>query len=159
MYVFVFSKDTSWQDQLSVIKLESPDAQKNLELKVERSKPHKDGLIVKLESINDRNQSEAIKGWTFAIPEENLVSAVGETIYLKEVLNFQVFLNDKAVGTVKGFSSNGMQDLLVIQSGSNSDSHDYEVPFVTDFILEIDFEAQKLFMAFPEGLMNLDKME
>ncbi len=163
VYVLVFSKDTSWQDQLSVIKLESPDAQKNLELKVERSKPHKDGLIVKLESINDRNQSEAIKGWTFGIPEENLVSAEGETIYLKEVLNFQVFLSDKAVGTVKGFSSNGMQDLLVIQSRSNSDSksdsHDYEVPFVTDFILKIDFEAQKLFMAFPEGLMNLDKIE
>ncbi len=155
VYILVFSKDTSWQEQLSVIRLESPDGQKIEELKVERSKPHKDGLIIKLESINDRNQSEAIKGWTFAIPEENLVSAEGETIYLKEVLNFQVLLNDRPVGTVKGFSSNGMQDLLVIES----DTHDYEVPFVTDFILKIDFEAQKLFMAFPEGLMNLDKIE
>ncbi len=155
VYVLIFSKDISWQDQLSIIKLESPDAQKILDIKVERAKPHKDGLIIKFESVNDRNQSEALKGWTFAIPEENLISAEGETIYLKEVLNFQVLLNDQPVGRVKSFSSNGMQDLLVIQSHS----HDYEVPFVADFILKIDFEAQKLFMAFPEGLMNLDKIE
>ena len=154
VYVLVFSQDTSWHSQVKTISLESPD-KKIIELKVTRIKPHKDGLIVKLETIEDRNQSEAIKGWSFLIPTEVLVSGEGETIYLKEVLDFQVFLKDQFVGFVKSFSSNGLQDLLVIQS----DDHTYEVPFVSDFILNIDFKAQKLFMDFPEDLMNLDKID
>lgn len=154
VFVLVFSKDTSWDQQLSVVRLESGDG-KILDLKVDRSKPHKEGLILKLESINDRNQSEELKGWSFSIPEEILVSEAGETIYLKEVLDFQVFLKDQFVGFVRSFGSNGMQDLLVIQQ----DDHHFEVPFVSDFILKIDFKAQKLFMEFPEGLMNLDKVE
>ncbi len=154
VFVLVFSKDTSWDQQLSVVRLESVDG-KILDLKVDRSKPHKEGLILKLETINDRNQSEELKGWSFSIPEEILVSEAGETIYLKEVLDFQVFLKDQFVGFVRSFGSNGMQDLLVIQQ----DDHSFEVPFVSDFILKIDFKAQKLFMEFPEGLMNLDKVE
>jgi 16S rRNA processing protein RimM len=156
VFVLVFSKDTSWNDDLTHAKIESvsPEGQNQI-LEVERLKEHKDGLIVKFKGIEDRNQSEAIKGWSFLVPEDVLVSEEGETIYLKEVLNFQVFLRDQFVGYVKSFSSNGIQDLLVIQQ----DDHNYEVPFVSDFILNIDFQAQKLFMDFPEDLMNLDKVD
>lgn len=154
VYVLVFSHDTSWQKQLKIARIDSLNNESKT-LKVERSKPHKEGLIIKFETVDDRNQSEAIKGWSFSIPEENLISEEGETIYLKEVLNFQVYLKDQPVGSVKSFSSNGMQDLLVIQGGERS----FEVPFVSDFILKIDFKANKLFMDFPEDLMNLDKIE
>ncbi len=154
VYVLVFSQDTSWSEKLSVVYLESPENE-IIPYQVAHCKPHKDGLILKFESVNDRNQSEALKGWSFLIPDEILVSSEGETIYLKEVLNFQVLLKDQFVGYVKAFSSNGMQDLLIIQH----DDHNFEVPFVSDFILKIDFKAQKLFMNFPEGLMSLDKID
>ena len=156
VFVLIFSKDTTWDDELTHAKIEStnpPGLTKILE--VERLKEHKEGLIIKFKSVDDRNQSEALKGWSFSIPEEILVSEEGETIYLKEVLDFQVFLKDQFVGYVKSFSSNGLQDLLIIQH----DDHQFEVPFVSDFILNIDFEANKLFMDFPEGLMNLDKVD
>lgn len=154
LYVIVFSKDTSWSDDIEEVLLTS-QKDETLNLKVERVKPHKDGIIIKLEGIIDRNKSESLKGWSFSIPEEDLVSEEGETIYLKEVLNFEVYLKDQFVGFIKSFSSNGIQDLLIIQH----DDHTYEVPFVSDFILNIDFEAQKLFMNFPEDLMNLDKID
>jgi 16S rRNA processing protein RimM len=154
VFVLIFSKDVSWQDELELAQLTSPSNESRT-LQIERIKAHKEGLIIKFETIQDRNQSEALKGWTFSIPEESLVSSVGETIYLKEVLDFQVYLKDQFVGFVKSFGSNGVQDLLVIQQ----DDHTYEVPFVSDFILNIDFEANKLFMNFPEDLMNLDKID
>lgn len=156
VFVLIFSRDTTWANQLIQVHLESP-SQNDLSktLKVERVKAHKEGLIVKLEGINDRNQSEALRGWSFSIPQENLISQIGETIYLKEIQDFEVFLKDQSVGYVKSFGSNGTQDLLVIRN----DHHSFEVPFVSDFILKIDFETQKLFMDFPEGLMNLDEIE
>ena len=156
VFVLIFSKDTTWDEDLTHAKLESvnPEGQSKI-LEVERLKEHKDGLIIKFKTVDDRNQSEALKGWSFSIPEDVLVSEEGETIYLKEVLDFQVFLKDQFVGFVKSFGSNGIQDLLIIRN----DDHSFEVPFVSDFILNIDFQAQKLFMDFPEGLMNLDKVD
>jgi 16S rRNA processing protein RimM len=158
VYVLIFSKDTSWWQELELAQLSSPseDSLKPPQVfKIERLKPHKDGLIVKLEGINDRNQSEALKSWIFSIPEGSLVAKVGETIYLKEILDFEVYLKDQFVGFVREFSSNGEQDLLVIQN----DDQSFEVPFVSDFILNIDFNLKKLFMDFPEGLMNLSEID
>ena len=150
----IFSQETSWQDDLTSAQITSPENQTQI-LEVEKLRSHKDGLIVKFQGIQDRNQSEALKGWSFAIPAELLISDEGETIYLKEVIDFEVFLKDQFVGFVRSFSSNGLQDILVI----HHDDLVYEVPFVSDFILNIDFKSKKLFMDFPEGLMNLDKID
>lgn len=158
VFVLVFSKDTTWSDELKKVCLRSSDDESQKEEKffqVERVKAHKQGLIIKFKTVDDRNKSENLIGWTFLIPEESLTSQSGETIYLKEVLNFEVFLKDQFVGYVKSFGSNGIQDLLVI----SQDDHVFEVPFVSDFILNIDFQAQKIFMDFPEGLMNLSEVE
>lgn len=156
MFVLVFSHDTTWADHLAQVQLEPPSqTDRSKILKVERVKAHKEGLIIKLRTIDDRNQSEALKGWSFSIPQESLISKQGEIIYLKEIQDFEVFLKGDSVGYVRGFGSNGVQDLLVIAKGD----HSFEVPFVSDFILRIDFGAQKLFMDFPEGLMNLDEIE
>ncbi len=174
LFVIVFSKDTTWINKLSQIQLKTySNESKNqdrqsgkkqdlvnstsetLVLQVEDAKTHKSGLILKLKTIENRNQSEKLKNYSFAIPEELITSEVGETIYLKEVLDFEVFLKDQFVGFVKEFSSNGVQDLLVIRY----DDHLFEVPFVSDFILDINFEDKKLYMNFPEDLMNLDKID
>jgi 16S rRNA processing protein RimM len=112
-------------------------------------------LIIKFKEFSNRNQSEEVEGALFLIPEEALVSQKGETIYLREVLGFEVYLQDQVVGRVKDFSSNGPQDLLVIEN----EKHQFEVPFVAAFIVKIEFEAQKLIMDFPEDLMNLHKID
>ena len=55
------------------------------------------------------------------------------------------------------FSSNGVQDLLVIEKREEKEKayKRYEVPFVEDFIEKIDFKEKKIFMNLPEGLIPL----
>jgi 16S rRNA processing protein RimM len=150
VYVLVFSKDISWADQLE----EAQVGEKTL--KVARWKPYKDGLLIKFETINDRTQAENVKGQIFSISEDLLESDEGDTIYLSEIQNFHIVDAEGAVlGQVTGFSSNTMQDLLVVTKASGGVA---EIPFVEDFIVEIDFDAKKIEMDLPEGIWDLQSL-
>lgn len=152
VYLLVFSGEISWAsevNQLNLLTEDQPDQAKTF--KIKKSKPHKKGLILTLEGVNDRNQSEAIKGMLVQIPEELLKSNSGEAIYLKEVLNFKVMNHKACIGVVKEFSSNGAQDLLVVEG----DDRESLVPFIEEFIESIDFEACVVYMKLPEGLLEL----
>ncbi len=154
VYVLVFSKDISWQKKLKNIYLKQNDQIKNLN--VTKSKPFKDGLILSLESITDRNQSEAIEGSEVWIDQNLFKSQPNETPYLVEIENFEV--HDKTLGVlgiITKFSFNGSQDLLVVTATNNSEVK-YEIPFVDQFVLKIDSENKILLMDLPEGLVEIN---
>lgn len=152
VYILIFSGDSSWSKNLKTLKLKnSLDSFKSYQ--VLKAKPHKDGLIATLEGVTDRNQSEDLIGQEVHIPGELLQSKKGETIYLKEILGFDVLVEGQSVGTVDAFSSNGTQDLIIIK---NQD-HDFEVPFVEQFIVKIDFENSKILMDFPLDLIEINR--
>lgn len=154
LYILIFSGDISWLPRLGVFGLGSSDrAESLMKCTVQRVKVFKDGFIVKANEINDRNQSEALKGKGFYIDDELLVSEPGETIYLTEILHFTVKLSqDEIVGPIVGFSSNGAQDLLRVEYNNKI----VEIPFVQQFIKKIDFKNSSIFMNLPDGLLNLE---
>jgi 16S rRNA processing protein RimM len=155
VYLFSFSKDISWLDTEIELVLESDKIGGQKNFTVKQFRPFKDGALIKFEGIDNRNQSEELKGSIVFVADEELVSESGETIYLREVLNFEVVDEQgKSLGKVTSFSSNGNQDLLVINTGSFS----YEVPFVDDFIIEIQFEKSTIVMDFPLDLMDINRV-
>ena len=112
---------------------------------------HKNGIIFKLEGLLDRNAAEALKGFKFEIAESLLVAQPGDGIYLYEILGFDVL--DKKLGSlgpIKKFSSNGLQDLLVLERGGK----EILVPFVKPFIDQVDFNKHQVEMTLPEGLID-----
>lgn len=157
LYVLIFSKDTSWHKELKTFVIAKDESRSGSRaLTIEKAKPHKDGLIIKTKEINDRNQSEAIKGQLFFISEDLLSSDDGETIYLSEIEGFEVQAEDGAViGEIEGFSTNNIQDLLVVNTGKKT----VEIPFVEAFIVDIDYEAEVIVMDLPPGLLTLDEKE
>ena len=107
--------------------------------------------------MNDRNASDLLVKSLFYIPEEHFISDKGETIFLNEIQDF-VLINETEdghqaeLGVIQSFSSNGVQDLLVVYRPNHPT---FEVPFVDDFILEIDFDHKKVIMCLPAGLDQL----
>lgn len=154
LYVLVFSKDISWLKEVETFALapiDKEDQKKNF--KIEKIKAFKDGVMIKPEGVLDRTQAESLKGQLFYLPAEMFESEEGETIFLKEILGFTVVdQNETEIGPIKEFSSNTMQDLLVVEMASGKK---VEIPFVEDFILEIDFDNKKVHMDLPEGLLDL----
>lgn len=148
LYVLVFSGDHSWSDDLENCQIGSQV------YKITKVRPHKDGVVIAVDGVNDRTQAETLKGKMFAIPEDCLVSEEGETIYLSEILDFNLTdSNSTHKGKIVDFSSNGLQDLLVVEKSDGSGQS--EIPFVSELIVEIDFDTKTLEMKLPEGIWNL----
>lgn len=153
-YVLIFSGDISWLSELKNFQLQNPQSQESFDFKKIKAKAFKKGFILSVEGIPDRTQAEKFHGFNFLIPNELLVSKPGETIYLSEIENFKVKdLTGVELGTITGFSSNTVQDLLIVEGPAGR----AEIPFVEAFLKEINFEGQFLVMDLPEGLFDLDK--
>lgn len=158
LFIHIPSGDISWMTRLEKFYLKSKlnEEDEVQTFSVQKLKPFKTGLIVKAEEVADRNASESLKSFDFYIDDELLVSNEGETIYLGEILNFKLKNPAQELqGTVVGFSSNGVQDLLVVETLKGKKA---EVPFVEAFIKRIDFKQETLVMELPEGLLNIDEV-
>jgi 16S rRNA processing protein RimM len=155
LYILIFSGDISWAKRMKQFGLKSKNDEIIHRYSVEKTKPFKKGLIIKATGINDRTAAEKLESMEFFVDEDLLISKPGETIYLSEIKNFKLKDPDqKVLGEIVGFSSNGAQDLLVVESGGRK----AEVPFVDAFIKKIDFKQQVVVMDLPEGLLDLENI-
>ena len=153
LYVLIFSGDISWAKRMKKFNLQGKNSDETQEFTVERVKPFKKGLIVKAKEVADRTAAEGLEHMEFFIDEDLLVSKPGETIYLNEIKNFKLKdVEQKVLGEIVDFSSNGVQDLLVVEANGKK----VEVPFVDAFIKKIDFKHQAVVMDLPEGLFDLE---
>ncbi|MEZ0391703.1 MAG: ribosome maturation factor RimM [Pseudobdellovibrionaceae bacterium] len=154
LHILVFSKDISWAKDLTEITLTPPEQENQPQLlKIKKWKPYKQGLLLQLENYPDRTAVEKFKGHHFWIPENLLESTEGDTIFLSEIEGFEI-LNPEGfrLGKIVGFSSNNAQDLLVVEKSSGGQA---EIPFVEDFIVELNFDSHHLKMNLPEGIWDL----
>ena len=148
IYCFVFSGDASWVTKLKEIYLNEN------KFIINRAKPFKKGFIANLESVLDRNRAEELKGAEVSVASHVFTSQPGEAFYLVELLNYKV--KDKIlgiVGLVGSFSSNGLQDLLVVANNGKT----YEIPFVKEFVTHIDRDNKVIEMSLPEGLLEINE--
>lgn len=156
LFLLSFSGETSWLPQLTKMRLLKPDGTFHSESHIVSRRVFKNGCVVKLEGVEDRTQAETMVGLILEIPETALKSAPGELIYLNEVLGFTVHDAKLGVlGPVKGFSSNGAQDLLVVESTHGL----VEIPFVKPLLVRMDFSSRDLFFDLPEGLVEVAESE
>ncbi len=154
LWIFIFSKDVSWSNELREFGL-GPDSENPEPTvhQVEKVKAFKEGLLLKPAEIFDRTQAEKLKGQMFYVAENLFQSEPGDTIYLSEILNFEVWDQTASCrGKITAFSSNQAQDLLVV---TKTEGGLAEIPFVEDFIVEMDYQNKKIIMKLPEGLWDL----
>jgi 16S rRNA processing protein RimM len=151
VFVALKAKTADWLDSLEELGLASTGSGPFESRHVTAARPHKDGLIVRLENIDDRNAAELLRGKTVAIPESYLVADPEEGVFLHQLKNLSVLdPNEKILGKIVDFGFNGAQDLIVVQTESGR----FEVPFVDEFIVEFDYESGRLVMDLPEGLLG-----
>jgi 16S rRNA processing protein RimM len=162
LFVHVFSGEAAWAPDLvefALLKTSEESIEEVAQEQIfecEYAKPHKTGIRLKPKSFTNRNQSEAVKGQFLYIHESDLVSEEGEEIYLREIEGFKVI--DKhlgEVGKITGFSFNGGQDLLVVETNQKT----VEIPFVESFIIEIDWDNEVVNMDLPPGITDLESLD
>ncbi len=152
IYIQLYAKKADWLKSLETVFLLAPRAAALVEWPIEFKRPHKEGLILKLKGVVDRNHSETIAKSGAYIPENLLKSEAGDAIYLKQVLGFTLLdAQGTRIGKIVGFKSNAAQDLLQIE---RENAPEALVPFVDAFLVNIDFDKLTVKMDLPEGLLD-----
>jgi 16S rRNA processing protein RimM len=150
VYLLIFSSEKNWIEEVQSIyvNLDKNKDDENLnlnemkEFKILESSFHKDGVIAKLDSITDRNQSEALKGLNFWVPGEIFETSPDEdNFYLAQIENFKVYDNNIYIGIVDGFSFNGAHDLIIVKAENGMS---YSIPLVEEYIHEIKFDKKEI---------------
>lgn len=90
LYVLVFAGEADWIESANEVNLAPLNSEDYKSYTIVKYKSHKKGLILKLEGFENRNQAEAVEGYGLYIEESLLVSEPGETIYLGEILGFEL---------------------------------------------------------------------
>lgn len=106
-------------------------------------------IYLKFKEINSIEEAEKLKESYLSIDGDELKKINEDTFYHCELLNMEVYYNDKLIGHVSEISDNGVQDLLRIK-GDNVNSL---IPFVDEFVENVDTSNNKIYLKNLEGLL------
>lgn len=107
-------------------------------------------LLITFKNINNIDDVLKYKGSDIYI----LRSDLKIDGYLEEdILNFDVYMDNKKIGVLKDYTSNSVQLIMVIESVSN---HKYLVPYLDNFIENVDLDKKRIDIINMEGLIDED---
>jgi 16S rRNA processing protein RimM len=124
-----------------------------MRLTLERSRPFKDGLLLKFSEFDSLNpQLEALRGATLLMPEAE-VPPLGEgEVYYHQLVGLRVMVGADVVGTVAELMElPGAETLLVKRAGKR----DLMIPFISEWIRRLDVAEGVIEIDPPEGLLEL----
>ena len=108
--------------------------------------------VFTLKGIRNRNEANLLKGFEFFLAEDDLPLLEDDEFYVRDLVGLTVFsLEQTTLGTIVDVHDNPWQDILIIEDNEGT----YQVPFVDEFILEIDLEQMKVTLDLPSGLREL----
>jgi len=149
--IHLFSGEAPWIDQVEILFLKlqnEPVAHAISSLSLRGSQ-----LTAKFETFKDRTTAEKWIGAEVFISDEHLQTKPGENLYLREILGFKVLADEIEIGIVVEFSSNGPQDLIVVES---REKKKILIPLVKEFIVNIDNKLKIVTMDLPPGLLEVN---
>jgi 16S rRNA processing protein RimM len=122
-------------------------------LTVASGKVHSGRLLLRFEGVNDRNGAEALRGTLLIAevdPEESPEDP--DEFYDHQLVGMDVQLADGTpVGELTEVLHLPYQDLLTV---ARPDGTEVLVPFVNEFVPEIDIEQQRVVITPPPGLLD-----
>lgn len=109
------------------------------------------GLVVKFEGLDDRDEAAALNGWLIEVGSENLPQLSAGDYYWRDLIGLSVISRwqgkEQALGCVKSLLETGANDVLVVQGKPTEHLDDRErlIPYVMgQYIEHIDLSAGKL---------------
>jgi len=118
------------------------------ELKVESAKVHNDVLVVKLQSIDDRDAAFACKGKQVAVPRASLPKLEGDEYYWSDLTGLNVKnLQNVEFGKITDVFATGANDVIVAKSDGGQERL---IPYIAQVILEVDLDAKTILVDWDE---------
>ena len=139
---------------------EKPPSKKNPEFQpyeVLKSRFIPQGCLLQLKNCENRDTALQLQGTFVYVENTELQSPTDNSIFLSEILGFKVYVQKthsstkKEIGLISHFLSHSHQDLIVVSQNGNL----IEIPFIQDYICDINFENKTLSLILPENFPNI----
>ena len=119
-------------------------------LRVRSSREHKGGILVKLESVNDRTHAEQLRGKSLSVHAQTSPPLPEGAYYHYQLIDLEVFTREgERLGTIKEILVTGANDVYVV---GERDGKDVLIPALRDVVADVDLAANRMVVRLPEGL-------
>ena len=115
-------------------------------------RPFKDGFLVTFDIIGDRTEAEKWNGRYLMVPVEELSEPDEGEVFAHELVGMQLIddATDAALGEVVEFYELPQGLLIEFRTPSGVAS----LPFVDEFVVDVDREGRTIRVRLPEGLLE-----
>ena len=126
---------------------EDPEARS---AKIVASRPHKGGMLVKLDVISDRNTAELMRDHYLLIPETEAMQLGAHENYLHDLMGLRVeTIAGRYLGELTDVLFTKANDVYVVRGPDG----EVLLPAIRDVVLEVDLSAHRMVVSLPEGLL------
>ncbi len=121
-------------------------------LTITGQRPFRDGWLLTLDAVTDRTEAERWNGRHLLVPVEELSDPGEGEVFAHELVGMQLVDADSgaALGEVVEFYELPQGLLLEFRAGAGLAS----VPFVEEFVVDVDREARVIRVRLPDGLLE-----
>tara|TARA_B100000035_G_C21006278_1_gene557410 strand:- start:1246 stop:1728 length:483 start_codon:yes stop_codon:yes gene_type:complete len=125
----------------------SPDEKHWDDIKVEKTIIKNNVFLVKLDNINDRNESDVLKKYMVGIRRNKLPKLKANSFYWSDLIGLNVESKDGVkFGVVDSIMETGSNDVLVVK-GNN----EILIPYLPDVILSVDLKTKRVLVDWYEN--------
>lgn len=120
-------------------------------VKVKSHREHKGNDLVSFEGYSSINDIEQFNKCKIYVHESQLQELDEDEFYYHQLIGSVVKTADRVLGKVKDIVNYGASDILIIEDDSKKE---IMIPFIDEFIEEIDLEEQVIIIDPIEGLLG-----
>lgn len=126
-----------------------------VEASIERARPHKQMMLIKLAGVDDRNSAESLRGQWLFIAEEDAVPLEEDTYWVHEIIGMMVETDEgEMLGTITDVLYTGANDVYILQSrDSNGAPRELLLPAIADVVQRVEPEERRMIVHLLPGLL------
>jgi 16S rRNA processing protein RimM len=129
---------------------EPEDAVAVVEIRTVR--PFRNGFLVTLDGVRDRNQADELRGRYLLLPIESVAPLAEGEVFYHQLLGMEVVTKQGArVGEIAEVYELRPAAMLEVRGPDG----DVMIPFLSHIVVEVDREARRMVIDPPEGLLDL----
>ena len=119
-------------------------------MRVRRSRELKGGLLLKLDSVDDRTSAERLRGKSLSVPANEVPPLPEGTYYHYQLIDLDVYTREgERLGAVREILATGANDVYVV---GRPEAKDLLIPALKGVVVCVDLAAGRMIVRLPEGL-------
>ncbi len=122
------------------------------EFEIEKSRIHKNMVILKLEGIDRIEDAEQMRNKTLTVPREELGELPEGTYYICDLLGCTVETEDgRVLGKICDIIKTGSNDVYAVE---NEDKKQVLIPVIDEVVKKVDLDARHITVRLLKGLID-----